>query len=216
MTIALPPLPYAKNALEPHVSARTLEFHHGAHHKAYVDTTNKLIQSTPDEGKSLEELVRDTAGKAKSKKLFNNAAQAWNHNFFWQCMTPDNGGGSPPSGDLAGKIDQSFGSYDNFRKKFLETATTQFGSGWTWLLAEKVKLQIVSTANAEIPMTSGKVPLLTCDVWEHAYYLDYQNKRAAFVEAFLDHLLNWQTVAHRLERVESKGESAAAETQLFL
>src|SRR5690348_17344227 len=155
MTIALPPLPYAKNALEPYVSARTLEFHHDAHHKAYVDTTNKLIQGTPDEGKSIEVLVRDSAAKgAKSKKLFNVAAQAWNHNFFWQCMAPG-GGGAPRGGDVEARINDSFGSYDEFRKKFLETATGQFGSGWAWLIAEKGKLEIVSTSNAEIPMGSG-------------------------------------------------------------
>jgi Fe-Mn family superoxide dismutase len=206
MAITLPPLPYATDALEPHISKRTLELHHGAHHKKYVDTTNQLIEGTPNANKSLEEIVHATAGDAKSKKLFNNAAQAWNHSFFWQCMKP-NGGGKPPA-ELEKRITTDFGSLDKFRETFVATGAAQFGSGWVWLIARKNKLEIVSTGNAEIPKDSGVVPLLTCDVWEHAYYLDYQNKRDRFIEVFVQSLVHWDYAAKRLEQTRPEKELA--------
>ncbi|MGE5539463.1 MAG: superoxide dismutase [Gemmatimonas sp.] len=210
MAIALPPLPYPVDALEPHISRRTLELHHGAHHKKYVDTVNSLIDGTPDASKSLEEIVRSSAGNAKAKKLFNNAAQAWNHSFFWQCMTPK--GGGRPEGALADRIASAFGSFDEFRKKFVETGAGQFGSGWVWLIARNDKLEVVSTSNAEIPMDKGVVPLLTCDVWEHAYYLDYQNKRDRFIETFVDSLVHWGYASRRAER----SSPAKADVELAL
>jgi superoxide dismutase, Fe-Mn family len=215
MAIELPPLPYPAGALEPHISRRTLELHHDAHHKKYVDNVNAMIEGTPNANKTLEQLVRESAGKARTKKLFNNAAQAWNHSFFWQCMTPENGGGAP-KGSIEDQVGSNFGSYDAFRDAFLKTATAQFGSGWAWLIANKGKLEVVSTSNAEIPMGQGVVPLLTCDVWEHAYYLDYQNKRERFVEAFLDHLANWQLANERFERVRANASETTADSALFL
>jgi Fe-Mn family superoxide dismutase len=204
MAISLPPLPYPVDALEPHISRRTLELHHGAHHKKYVDTANSLIDGTPYANKPLEEIVRATAGDAKARKLFNNAAQAWNHSFFWQCMTPK--GGGRPAADLERRIAADFGSLEKFRDTFVQTGAAQFGSGWVWLVARNGKLQIVSTGNADIPMDNGVVPLLTCDVWEHAYYLDYQNDRAKFVEVFLDKLANWRFAQDQL----SKGAAMTA------
>jgi Fe-Mn family superoxide dismutase len=212
MAITLPPLPYPLDALEPHISRRTLELHHGAHHKKYVDTANSLIQGTPYADKPLEEIVRATAGDAKSRKLFNNAAQAWNHSFFWQCMTPQ-GGGRPPA-DLEKRITADFGSLEKFHETFVATGAAQFGSGWVWLIARKGKLEIVSTGNAEIPMAGGIVPLLTCDVWEHAYYLDYQNKRERFIEVFLANLVHWDYAARRLERTATPAAPAQADLEL--
>lgn len=214
MTIELPPLPYATDALAPHISKRTLELHHGAHHKKYVDTVNAMIEGTPNADKSLEELVRETVGKARSRKLFNNAAQAWNHAFFWQCMTPDRKGG--PHGSLDDQIVAAFGSYEGFRDAFVKAAAAQFGSGWAWLIWNAGKLEVITTSNAEIPLSGGVVPLLTCDVWEHAYYLDYENKRETFVERFIDHLANWQFVSKRLDRIVSKPNKAAEVNELSL
>jgi Fe-Mn family superoxide dismutase len=215
MAIELPPLPYPANALEPHISRRTLEVHHDGHHKKYVDTVNQMIAGTANADKSLEEIVRvAAAGKARTKKLFNNAAQAWNHNFFWRCMTP--GGGGAAAGALEDQIERDFGSHDSFRGLFVKTAGAQFGSGWAWLIAKGGKLEVVSTANAEIPMGPGVVPLITCDVWEHAYYLDYQNKRDRFVEVFMDHLADWRFAGERFERVRANASEAAAGTELFL
>jgi Fe-Mn family superoxide dismutase len=211
MAISLPPLPYPADALEPHISRRTLELHHGAHHKKYVDTTNSLIEGTPNANKPLEEIVRAAAGDAKQRKLFNNAAQAWNHSFFWQCMTPQ-GGGRPPA-ELDKRIAADFGSLDAFREKFVQTGAAQFGSGWVWLVARNGKLDVVSTGNADIPMDRGVVPLLTCDVWEHAYYLDYQNKRERFIETFLESLAHWGYAASRLERAS---RPAKADLELAL
>ena len=191
MAFELPALPYAMNALEPYISERTMEFHYGKHHKAYVDNLNKLIAGTHFEQMSLEEIIRKTAGKTEYAGIFNNAAQAWNHAFFWTCMQP--GGGGEPTGEMKKKIERSFGGYDKFREEFAAAATTQFGSGWAWLAEdeESGKLKVIKTANAETPIAHGLKPLLTVDVWEHAYYLDYQNRRPDFVNAFLDHLAKW-------------------------
>lgn len=191
MAFELPALPYAMNALEPYISERTMEFHYGKHHKAYVDNLNKLIAGTHFEQMSLEEIIRKTAGKTEYAGIFNNAAQAWNHAFFWTCMQP--GGGGEPTGEMKKKIERSFGGYDKFREEFATAATTQFGSGWAWLAEdeESGKLKVIKTANADTPISHGLKPLLTVDVWEHAYYLDYQNRRPDFVNAFLDHLVKW-------------------------
>jgi superoxide dismutase, Fe-Mn family len=198
MAFELPPLPYPKEALEPHMSARTLEFHHGKHHKTYVDTANRLIQGTPFEGKPLEEVIRATAKDESKAQIFNNAAQIWNHNFFWLSMKPK--GGGKPSGDVAQAIDKSFGGYDKFRKEFAEACVSQFGSGWGWLIRERDQLKVIKTPNAVNPLSQGQTALLTCDVWEHAYYLDFQNRRPDFVAAFLDHLVNWNHVAQQLRK----------------
>ena len=197
MAFELPALPYEKNALEPHMSANTFDFHHGKHHNTYVVNLNKLLEGSPLEGKSLEDIITATAGDASKAGMFNTAAQVWNHTFFWNSMSP-NGGGAP-TGDLAAKIDEAFGSLDGFKEKFKEAGATQFGSGWAWLVVgDGGKLEIVKTPNAENPMTQGKTPLLTCDVWEHAYYLDYQNRRPDFLAAFLDNLVNWDFAAENL------------------
>ncbi len=192
----LPPLPYADNALEPVISANTISFHHGKHHKAYVDNLNNLVKGTPFEGATLEKIVTDTAGKADQAALFNNAAQIWNHTFYWHSLKPH--GGGKPTGKLAQMIDASFGGYDEFRKQLSATTVSQFGSGWGWLVADHGALKVVKTANAEVPFTKGQKPLLTIDVWEHAYYLDHQNKRAAYVDAVIDRLLNWDFAAANL------------------
>jgi Fe-Mn family superoxide dismutase len=194
--ITLPPLPYADNALDPVVSANTLSFHYGKHHKAYVDNLNKLIAGTPLEGQPLEKIILESAGKADKQGVFNNAAQVWNHTFFWNSMRP-NGGGQPPAA-LAQRIERDFGSVDTLKKELLTAATTQFGSGWAWLADDNGKLVVLKTANAELPMTQGKKALLTIDVWEHAYYLDYQNRRPDFVTAVMDKLFNWQFAADNL------------------
>jgi Fe-Mn family superoxide dismutase len=188
--IELPPLPYAQDALAPVISAQTLSFHYGKHHKAYVDNLNKLVAGTDLSETPLEALIKAVAGKSDKAGVFNNAAQVWNHTFFWNSMKP-NGGGAP-SGAVAKAIDASFGSYDNFKKEFSNAAMTQFGSGWAWLVADKGQLKIAKTPNAETPLTTGQTALLTVDVWEHAYYLDYQNRRADFVAAVIDKLLNWE------------------------
>ncbi len=187
----LAPLPFAKDALEPHVSVETLACHYGKHHKAYVDKVNELTKGTDLADLDLVALIRKVAHDTTRKILFNNAAQVWNHDFYWQSLTPD--GGGAPGGALAERIEHDFGGYDNFRKAFSEAAVGQFGSGYCWLVCgADGKLKIQATANAETPIADGKdVPLLTTDVWEHAYYLDYQNKRADYLETFLDHLVNW-------------------------
>jgi Fe-Mn family superoxide dismutase len=185
MAFTLPPLPYDKNALAPHTSAETLEYHHGKHHQAYVTNLNKLIEGKPEESKSLEDIIRSSEGP-----LFNNSAQVWNHTFFWQCMKPS--GGGKPTGDLAAAIDRDFGSYEKFVEQFSNAAATQFGSGWAWLVLDKGKLAITKTANADLPLKHGQTALLTLDVWEHAYYIDYRNLRPKFVETYLDKLANWE------------------------
>ena len=194
--IELPPLPYADNALNPYISSNTLSFHYGKHHKAYVDNVNKLIAGTDLADLPLEKIVIATAGNTEKQAIFNNAAQVWTHTFYWKSMKPK-GGGAPPK-DLATKIDAAFGDYDGFKKAFSEAAMTQFGSGWAWLAAKGGELQILKTPNAENPLSKGLTPVLTIDVWEHAYYLDYQNKRADYVAAFLDHLVNWEFAAANL------------------
>jgi superoxide dismutase, Fe-Mn family len=190
--LTLPDLPYPKDALEPHISARTLEFHHGKHHKAYVDNGNKFLEGTDLAGKSQEEIIKQTAGDASKASIFNNVAQVWNHTFFWQCMKK--GGGGKPTGKVAEKINQQFGSYEKFAEEFKAGGVGQFGSGWVWLVANGDQLQIVKTPNAENPMTAGHKPLLVADVWEHAYYLDYQNRRPDFLQTFIDQLINWDFV----------------------
>jgi Fe-Mn family superoxide dismutase len=198
MAFELPPLPYDKNALAPHISANTLDFHHGKHHQAYVTNLNNLVKDKPLAGHSLEDIVTSTFGKADQIGVFNNAAQVWNHTFFWHCMKP--GGGGAPSGEVAAAIDASFGSMDKFKEEFKNACVTQFGSGWGWLVADGGKLSVMKTPNAENPMAHGKTALLTCDVWEHAYYLDYQNRRPDFVQAFMDSLINWDFVAENLKK----------------
>lgn len=197
MPFELPALPFDSKSLEPHMSARTFEFHHGKHHKAYVDTLNTLVSGTAWEKESLESVVKGTAKDEQNVKIFNNAAQIWNHTFFWNSMKPQ--GGGKPEGDLAHKIDEAFGSLDGFKSKFKEAALGQFGSGWVWLTFGSGKLEILKTPNAMTPLATGGKALLTCDVWEHAYYLDYQNRRADMVQVFLDHLVNWGFAARNME-----------------
>jgi Fe-Mn family superoxide dismutase len=200
MAFSLPPLPYPEDALEPDYSARTISFHYGKHHKAYVDNLNKLLAGTEWEGKSLEEIIRLAAADPAKVGVFNNAAQVWNHTFFWHCMKPQ--GGGRPTGKLAKMLDEAFGSYEKFVEQFKATAVGRFGSGWGWLVLEGGALKLVSTPNAETPLTKGQVALLTVDVWEHAYYLDYQNRRPDFVQAFLDKLVNWDFVAANLAQAK--------------
>lgn len=187
---SLPPLPYADSALAPVITANTLSFHYGKHHKTYVDNLNKLVEGTDLADKSLVEIIHATAQNAEKKGVFNNAAQIWNHTFYWNSLKPS-GGGTPPSA-LLDKIKDSFGSLEECKKQLLDASLTQFGSGWAWLVADGQKLKVVKTPNAEVPLTSGQKPLLTIDVWEHAYYLDFQNRRADYVNALLDKLINWE------------------------
>ncbi len=196
MPITLPTLPYPREALEPHISARTLEFHHGKHHAAYVEKANGMVAGTDLAGKGLEEIIRAAAKDPARKGLFNNAAQAWNHAFFWQCMKP--GGGRAPTGKIAERIKADFGGYDAFAKNFKEAGGGLFGSGWVWLQENGGKLEIWQGANADTPLAHGRKALLVADVWEHAYYLDYQNRRPDFLQAFLDHLVNWDFVNRNL------------------
>jgi len=192
-------LPYAEDALAPIISARTVALHHGKHHKAYVDKTNELIGGTEFEGQALERIVLATAGKPEHKELFNNAAQAWNHAFYWRSLKP-RGGGTPPGGALAEKID-AMGGLDALKKKLATAGVKQFGSGWAWLVTSAKGLEVLSTPNAEVPFTKGATPLLTIDVWEHAYYVDYQNRRADYLQAVIDKLINWDFAAENLARV---------------
>jgi superoxide dismutase, Fe-Mn family len=185
----LPPLPYEENALDPTISAKTVGFHYGKHHKGYVDTLNKLIAGTDLAGLSLEKLILATAGKEDKAAIFNNAAQVWNHTFYWRSLRARGGGDLPI--ELKQRIETSFGNLDACKKEILAAATTQFGSGWTWLVLDADKLKVIKTGNAETPLTREVKPLLTIDVWEHAYYLDYQNRRADYVTAVLDKLINW-------------------------
>jgi Fe-Mn family superoxide dismutase len=185
----LPELPWARDALQPHISKETIDFHYGKHHAAYVTNLNKLLPGTPFEGQSLEEIIQ----KAPAGPIFNNAAQVWNHTFFWSCLSPQ--GGGEPEGKLADAIKESFGSFADFKQKFTDAAVKLFGSGWAWLARGKDgKLAIEGTSNAGTPLQQGKTPLLTCDVWEHAYYIDYRNARPKFVEAFWK-IVNWQHAA---------------------
>jgi Fe-Mn family superoxide dismutase len=189
----LPPLPYALDALQPHMSAETLEYHHGKHHAAYVKKLNELIKGTRWEAMSLEEIIRTSQGP-----LFNNAAQTWNHTFFWQSLAPD--GGGKPKGELAKAIDASFGSFDAFKDEFSKAAVGQFGSGWAWLMQNTAgELKIETTSNAGTPIAGAGTPLITCDVWEHAYYIDYRNERPKFLKAFWN-IVNWQFAESNLRR----------------
>jgi Fe-Mn family superoxide dismutase len=188
MTIELPELPYATDALSPYLSPETFEYHYGKHHKAYVDNLNKMIEGTDEANASLEDIIMSAEGGK-----FNNAAQVWNHTCYWNSMKP--GGGGTPSGSVGDAIAEAFGSYDDFKAQFKAAAVGQFGSGWAWLVLDGGKLAIMATANADLPMKHGKQALITCDVWEHAYYIDYRNRRPDYVDTFLDHLVNWDAVA---------------------
>ena len=204
--ITLPDLPYAKNALEPHISAETLEFHHDKHHAAYVNKLNELLPSSGLEGKVLDEIIKATAGDSSKATIFNQAAQVWNHTFYWNCLTAN--GGGEPTGDLKAKIEEAFGSYAKFREEFKNAAVSQFGSGWAWLVADSVggQLSIIKTANADTPLAHNQVAVLTCDVWEHAYYIDYRNRRPDYVDTFLDKLVNWDYA-----NAKYKGQEAGVE-----
>ena len=192
MAITLMNLPYPKEALEPHISSRTLDFHHGKHHNAYVVNTNNLIKGTELENADLETIIRKSAADPAKAGLFNNAAQVWNHAFYWQCMKP--GGGGAPTGAAAKKIDADLGGYSAFVEAFKQAGATQFGSGWAWLVLDNGKLKIVKTANADTPLAHNQKALLTVDVWEHAYYLDYQNRRPDYLTTFVEKLINWDFV----------------------
>lgn len=196
MAYELPPLPYDYTALEPSISKSTLEFHHDKHHAAYVSKYNDAVKGTELDKKSIEEVIKEIAGNSDKQGLFNNAAQAWNHTFYWQCMKP-NGGGTP-TGSLAKKIDADFGSFDKFVEEFKSAGATQFGSGWAWLVLDNGTLKVTKTLNADNPLTSGQIPLLTMDVWEHAYYLDFQNKRPAYIDEFIGKLVNWDFVSENM------------------
>jgi len=195
--LTLPPLPFDENALAPVISARTLGFHYGKHHAGYVKTLGRLVGGNELADQSLEEIIRITAGKDDKASVFNNAAQVWNHSFFWKSLSPKGGGKLPAA--LKSKIEESFGSVDICKNELANAATTQFGSGWAWLVQDGKKLSVVKTGNAETPITKGFNPLLTLDVWEHAYYLDYQNRRADYVNAVLDKLINWEFAAANLD-----------------
>jgi Fe-Mn family superoxide dismutase len=205
MNITLPPLPYAVDALEPHLSRRTLSAHHGNHHAAYVARTRTLLSTSPDTTE-LEDVVRSSA--QQNRALFNASAQAWNHAFLWRSMRP--GGGGEARGSIARLIESSFGSQRAFSQQFVSAAGDQFGSGWAWLVLENDKLQIVATSNAGTPLTTSQRPLLTIDVWEHAYYLDYQHRRLDYIAAFLGHLVNWDFANENLERHRSARASSTA------
>ncbi|MFM7509657.1 MAG: superoxide dismutase [Actinomycetota bacterium] len=191
MPFELPPLPYAQDALAPHISAETLEYHYGKHHQTYVTNLNKLVEGTELENATLEDVIMSSDGG-----LFNNAAQVWNHTFYWNSLSPT--GGGAPEGEVADAIDAAFGSYDEFRAKFVEAATTQFGSGWAWLVDNGSGLEIMKTGNADLPLKHGAKALLTIDVWEHAYYIDYRNARPNYINTYLDSLANWDFVAENL------------------
>lgn len=188
MAIELPDLPFAKDALEPHISAETLDYHHGKHHQAYVTNLNNMLAGTDQESASLEDIIKSASGG-----VFNNAAQVWNHTFYWNCLSPN--GGGEPTGALADAINAAFGSFEEFKQQFSQTAITTFGSGWAWLVQNTDgSLELMSTSNAGTPLTGDATPLMTCDVWEHAYYVDYRNVRPDYVAAFWN-LVNWDFVA---------------------
>jgi Fe-Mn family superoxide dismutase len=193
MNFEVPALPYSKDALAPTISANTLEFHYEKHHKGYMTKLKAALENTPDAGKSLEDVVKSSSGG-----VFNNAAQIWNHTFFWESMKPS-GGGAPPAGPVADLLNRDFGGWDKFRAELIQAGMGRFGSGWAWLVLDGGKAKIVSTGNADTPLTTAAKPLLTADVWEHAYYLDYQNRRDTFLEVFCDKLINWEFVAKNLK-----------------
>ncbi|MBM3162540.1 MAG: superoxide dismutase [Chlorobi bacterium] len=190
MAYQQPALPYAENALEPHISARTIGFHYGKHHAAYVNNYNNLVAGTPFDQQGIEQVMAATAADPQKAGIFNNGAQAWNHTFYWNSLSP--AGGGKPSGELAAKIEADFGSFEKFVEELKAAAATQFGSGWAWLVIDGGTLKVVKTGNAQTPLTSGQTPLLCIDVWEHAYYLDYQNRRPDYAAAAIEHLLNWE------------------------
>jgi Fe-Mn family superoxide dismutase len=196
MAFSQAPLPFDPSALEPHLSAKTFEFHYGKHHAAYVTNLNNLTKDTELADKSLEEVIKISFNDAGKAGIFNNAAQVWNHTFFWDSLKPS--GGGAPTGAVAEKINADFGSFDKFKEEFKTAAVTQFGSGWAWLVLDGNTLKVTKTPNAENPLVRGQVPLLTVDVWEHAYYLDYQNRRPDFVQTFIDNLINWEFVSKQL------------------
>ncbi|MBX3186162.1 MAG: superoxide dismutase [Labilithrix sp.] len=193
MAFTLPNLPYSKDALAPHISAETLEYHHGKHHQAYVTNLNKLLEGKPEANKSLEEIIMSSDGG-----VFNNAAQVWNHTFYWSSMKPN--GGGQPTGDLLAAINRDFGSFDKFKEEFANAGATQFGSGWAWLVLQNGKLAVTKTPNADLPMKHGQKALLTMDVWEHAYYIDYRNARPKYIEVFLNSLANWDFALENLKK----------------
>jgi Fe-Mn family superoxide dismutase len=196
MAIILPDLPYKNDALEPHISSKTLTFHHGKHHNTYVANLNKLVEGTELNGDTLGDIIQKTLNNEKKTGIFNNAAQVWNHTFYWQSMKPN--GGGLPMGDIADKINADFGGYDNFVEQMKNAGLTQFGSGWAWLILKNNKLEVMKTSNADTPIAHGLKALLTVDVWEHAYYLDYQNGRGSYLDAFLNNLVNWEFVNSNL------------------
>lgn len=198
MAITLPELPYPKDALEPYVSAKTLEFHHDKHHNAYVVNANKMLEGTGMENDSQEEIIKKTAGDQSKAGIFNNVGQVWNHTFYWNCMKK--GGGGKPVGEIAERINKDFGSYEKFVEEFRNAGVTQFGSGWAWLVLNGGKLEIMKTLNADNPIAHNMKPLLTADVWEHAYYLDYQNRRPDYLSTFIENLINWDFVNQNLSK----------------
>ena len=202
MPHTLPALPYDFAALEPHIDAQTMQIHHGKHHQAYVTTLNGLIEGSPMERQSLEDVIKSTYKGESKTVVFNTAAQVWNHTFLWNCMKPQ--GGGAPKGDIAQAIERDLGGFAKFEEEFKKAAVGQFGSGWAWLVADKGKLKITHTPNGVDPLALGQTALLTCDVWEHAYYLDYQNRRPDFAQAFLDHLINWDFVAQNLTKANRR------------
>lgn len=205
----LPKLPYAEDALEPHISAETMALHYGKHHKNYVDTLNKLLTDDALADLSLEEVIRESHGLAQRHTIFNNAAQSWNHDFFWKSMKP--GGGGPATGDLLGMIEKDIGDAETFSAAFSKVAGKHFGSGWIWLVVTKGVIGIVATHDADLPLIHGQTALICCDLWEHAYYLDYNNRRADFVTVFLDHLINWDFANANLTAVAAElNEEVAA------
>ncbi len=194
MAFSLPPLPYDKSALSPHISGETLDYHYGKHHQAYVTNLNKLVEGKPEASKTLEDVIASSEGG-----IFNNAAQIWNHDFYWKSMKPN--GGGQPSGDLAAAIQRDFGSFEKFAEDFTAAATTQFGSGWAWLvLGKDRKLAVTKTPNADLPLKHGQKALLTIDVWEHAYYIDFRNQRPKYIETFIKHLANWDFALENLKK----------------
>ena len=198
MPFELPTLPYGKNALAPHISENTINYHYGKHHQAYVTNLNNLISGTDLADKSLEEIIKISANDKTKAGIFNNSAQVWNHTFYWHSMKPN--GGGKPTGEVLKHIESDFGSYENFVTEFKNAGATQFGSGWAWLVLDSGKLKVVKTGNAETPLTTSAKPLMTMDVWEHAYYLDFQNARPTYIDTFLNHLVNWDFVNENLKK----------------
>ncbi len=200
MAYTQPELPFAEDALDPHISANTLGFHYGKHHATYVKKYNDMVAGTPYDDQSIEDVIVATANDPDKAGVFNNGAQAWNHSFYWNCLSPE--GGGKPSGEIVAKIESDLGGYDAFKNEFANAAATQFGSGWAWLVLDAGRLKIVKTANAQTPLANGMYPLLTIDVWEHAYYLDYQNRRPDYIAAVIDELLNWEFVSENLLKAQ--------------